>query len=754
MVNKEFIIGNGNIVKDFTDRNISQYSNNSVCVSVLIPTSLLNEFTNYSIEMAFSKKVGSTITTLPSLICSNAKTIKVDGIEYIKWSCILSISYTNFIGQLLMTPYIVETTTTLIDGVEQVVITKQSTNTNTTLNVIKAIDSTNDASLEEAEAVDTLTALLNAKNIMLINDYVAGTESQAVLGCFTDYNASFYNGWLLIVKYSGGEFALLPYKNESDNEFTKITLDGKFSRLFGYTDTPNETYNETQLTYTKAQIDTILENYYTKAQVYNKTETDSLLDGKVSKTQKINGKALSSDVDLDKSDIGLGNVENYDTINSPSENATTSWVRASGLWTYLITNYADKSDYDSTKAKVNELYDSFKGTSDNDNIVNTLYDLIKVFENFPESDNIASVLSGLDSRLDDLEELSNTLITINGTITLDDANWVSNSGDYSTDYPYIITYQNDYLKGVENFDVVFAVDSDTSLLSTTATLNDATGTITFYAKAIPSADIEIEKIVAVSTIGAINPISAEIVNQVNQNKNDIADLKTGVVYKEYTSTSGIYGIKYQQNAISLDARTTQQTRKSGHLSLYNFLFSLLFYTDESTPQNFNLQVGRVDNTDKVAQFKNFAKLWRKINDVNYDIPYINDGTTIDATQETYSRSKIDALLSNAGGGGSTLYQHNISVQYSGCYLTIKIINDNSTAIDRTALQTFLTGKFTGYNKGYGCSGGVVKNGTLCPAVSLYLTGSTMYIGIMTASGNDEVAFSGSPSIFEDVVIAL
>ena len=167
-----------------------------------------------------------------------------------------------------------------------------------------------------------------------------------------------------------------------------------------------------------------------------------------------------------------------------------------------------------------------------------------------------------------------------------------------------------------------------------------------------------------------------------------------------------------------------------------------------------MQVGRVDNTDKVAQFKNFAKLWRKINDVNYDIPYINDGTTIDATQETYSRSKIDALLSNAGGGGSTLYQHNISVQYSGCYLTIKIINDNSTAIDRTALQTFLTGKFTGYNKGYGCSGGVVKNGTLCPAVSLYLTGSTMYIGIMTASGNDEVAFSGSPSIFEDVVIAL
>ena len=733
MVNKEFIVGSGGIIKDFQDRNIPQNSNNFVSVSVLIPTSEFDGLTTYGVCLASSKVVSGVETTLPSLICYRAKTIKIEGVDYIKYQCQLSIQYTNFIGQLKLTPYIIEIET-INEGEEdeEVVITTQKTFTNTTLNVISSIASTSDASLEEAEAVNTLTALIEAKNIKLIEDYKTGTKAQAIVGCFTDYNATSYDGWLLIVKYSGGQMALLPYKNTLNNEFTEIDMDGKVYKLSNYS---SGSYISTQLTYSKGEIDTILTSYYTKAETYSKAEADTLLSAKVDKTQKVNGKALSGDITLDKSDIGLGNVDNFNTLNSPTENANTSWVNAGGLWTYLKTNYADKSDYDTTKAKVEELYDSFKGTSDNDNVVNTLYDLIQVFSNFPESDNIASILNGLDTRLSDLEDLTNAVLTINGTITLDDANWVSNSGDYSTDYPYIITYQNDFLKGVENFDVIFAVDSDTSLLSTTATLNDTTGTITFYATAIPSADIEIEKIVAISNIGTINAISGEDVNQITQNKNDIADLKAGVFYKENTTTNGIYGINYQQNAIQIYAKATQQLRKSCSLFLYNFLFSLLFYTDESTPQSFNLQIGRVDNTNKVAQFKDFARIWRKINDVNYDIPYINDSTAIDDTKETYSRNKIDDLLSNLGGGSSTQIYKIRWVNDSGDSskgggnITLYIDDPNANITNGSDLRSWLyTNGYTQNNPYYLVDGLEYSSSNLNSVWLIYASETKVYIG--------------------------
>ena len=158
MVNKEFIVGSGGIIKDFTDRNIPQNSNNFVSVGVLIPVSEFDELNNYSVLLATSKIISGVETSLPSLITYSAKTLKIEGVDYIKFQCQLSISYTNFIGQLKLTPYIVETT---IENEgeedEEVVITTQKTFTNTTLNVIRSIASTSDASLEEAEAVETLT---------------------------------------------------------------------------------------------------------------------------------------------------------------------------------------------------------------------------------------------------------------------------------------------------------------------------------------------------------------------------------------------------------------------------------------------------------------------------------------------------------------------------------------------------------------------------------------------------------------------
>ena len=728
MVNKEFAIGSGGIIKDFQDRNIPQNSNNFVSIGILIPTSEFDGITNYSVMLATSKVVSGVETSLPSLICYSAKTLKIEGVDYIKWQCQLSISYTNFIGQLKLTPYITETT---IENEgeedEEVVITTQKTFTNTTLNVIRSIASTNDASLEEPSVATQLANLINAKNIKLVEDYKNNTKSQAIVGCFTDYNASYYEGWLLIVKYSGGQMALLPYKNSSANEFTELDMDSKFYKLSNYS---SGSYTSTQLTYTKSEVDTILTNYYTKSETYSDDEVDTLLSGKVDKTQKINGHALNGDITITKGDVGLGNVDNYDTINSPTENASTSWVNAGGLWTYLKTNYADLTDYNATKTKVNELYASFKGTGDNDNVVNTLYDLIKVFENFPEADNIASVLNGLDARLDALEELSDALITINQTIVLDADEWVSNSDTYASDYPYKQTYQNDLLKEAQAFEVIFSVNSDTSLLSSTAILDNETGTITIYASETPSADITIEKINAVNGLDAISTITTDTILQVQQNKNDIADLNTNKANKSaldkgiyYTSTAPesspsptrthILEYQYIENVnsdISIKNNDLIIYLKDGVVdSIYKVVFApgtLVLWLNKIG----DYSKGQITYATNTAPTENGAPTYTldsqyassniKVGDY---LLYVDSGTIKQLfSVESISNNTLELYLMGQYGGGKQLYQHNIDMRNKidfssgnvNCRVFLTIINDNNTPLTREAVATFL------YNKGF------------------------------------------------------
>lgn len=780
MVNKEFIVGSGGIIKDFQDRNIPQNSNNFVSVSVLIPTSEFEGLGTYGVCLATSKVVGGVETSLPSLICYKAKTLKIEGVDYIKYQCQLSIQYTNFIGQLKLTPYIIEIET-LNEGEEdeETVITTQKTFTNTTLNVIRSIASTSDASLEESEAVDTLNALISSKNIKLVEDYKTGTKEQAIMGCFTDYNASSYEGWLLIVKYSGGEIALLPYKNGVDNEFTEIDMDSKFYKLSNYS---SGSYTTTALNYSKTEVDTILQDYYTKSETYSKAETDSLLDGKVNKTFTISGKALSgSGIQLENTDVGLGNVENYTTINSPTENANTSWVNAGGLWTYLKTNYADKSDYDTTKAKVEELYTSFKGTSDSDNVVNTLYDLIKVFENFPEADNIATILSGLDSRIDALEDLSDALITINQSITILTTDWESNSGDYSSDYPYKTkanTIKNDLLKGAEAFEIVFSVDSDTSLLSTTAILDETTGTITLYASATPSEDIVINKINAVNGLNAINTLSTDAILQVEQNKNDISDIKSqyvkittssgnGETFIErhseddlrigYKEINGNNGKKYYieinttslkiANAYTTDGGNTFDDKDVLSLNDYGaflngnqLLNERLFKTTTDATES-----GGVYTISASGSLVNI-----KVNDF---ILYVNSGVATTLYQVASITSGVATLSVIASfGGDSKLYQHNIYLYQSLSERIegyLQITNNDSNPFNNTSLATWLYEKgFNALNKGHVFTGVVGSN--YRQAWGIYNNGSATKVVYYNYSTADITTID----TFNDTVVAL
>ena len=767
MVNKEFIVGSGGIIKDFQDRNIPQNSNNFVSVSVVIPTSEFEGLGTYGVCLATSKVVGGVETSLPSLICYRAKTLKIEGVDYIKYQCQLSISYTNYIGQLKLTPYIIEIET-LNEGEEdeETVITTQKTFTNTTLNVIKSIASTSDASLEESEAVDTLNALISAKNIKLVEDYKTGTKEQAIVGCFTDYNASSYEGWLLIVKYSGGEIALLPYKNGADNEFTEIDMDSKFYKLSNYS---SGSYTTTALNYSKAEVDTILQDYYTKSQLYTKTETDALLDTKVDKTFTISGHALSgASLQLHPIDVELGNVENYGMVNSPSADATHKYVDAGGLWTYLKTNYADKSDYDTTKAKVEELYTSFKGTGDNDNVVNTLYDLIKVFENFPEADNIATILSGLDSRLDTLESLSDALITINQSITILTTDWESNSGDYSSDYPYKTkanTIKNDLLVGAEAFEIVFSVDSDTSLLSTTAILDDETGNITLYASETPSEDIVIIKINAVNGLNAINTMTTDAILQVEQNKNDISDIKSHYVKRVVEYTDG------ENNTYS-----TQFYRSNKYLNMYVSKNNVSRYIIQADGDNgisikyqnrpvqwedgakIELETYKIDMTANKVRVNGKSisteRLFKTTTDATEDggvytknitflegiqvndyLLYVNSGVATTLYQVASISGSVATLnvVASFGGGDSQLYHHYIAYRDVGNNILLNFNFTTSQAIGTIAdLKTYLTGiGATSTSTAMKLNGGMY-NGYY--AYLLYLDNTTLKLGYCTNGG--------------------
>jgi len=803
MINKEFIVGSGGIIKDFQDRNIPQNSNNFVSVGVLIPVSEFADLGTYGVCLATSKIVGGVETSLPSLICYSAKTLKIEGVDYIKYQCQLSISYTNFIGQLKLTPYIIEIEI-LNEGEEDenVVITTQKTFTNTTLNVIRSIASTSDASLEEATAEETLTALIEAKNIKLIEDYKTGTKAQAIVGCFTDYNASSYEGWLLIVKYSGGEIALLPYKNGANNEFTEVDLDGTYYKLSDYS---SGTYTSTQLTYTKGEIDTILTNYYLKTETYSDDEVDTLLSAKVDKTTTVNGQPLSSNVLLNKGDVGLGNVENYGIVNSPSADATNKYVDAGGLYTYLITNYADKSDYDTTKAKVDELYTSFKGTSDNDNVVNTLYDLINVFENFPEADNIASILSGLDSRLDTLEAMDNVVVNC-GSTTLSSASWVENTDDYASDYPYKITYQNDLLIGATNFDVIFGVDADTSLLSTTALLDNTTGTITFYAVEIPSVDLDIENIVAFTTLNAINTLTTDTINQVAQNKNDITDIKANYELKQEslgtnkgTKTQGISSGFWSQRAKRLNYGETKieqaydeidlsyidsgdQTTKivvkqdtgynEGLIKLQNHTHTLQLDHNGLTLDNKSLNTNRLftSSTDATESGGVYTLDVSGITgiEVNDYIAYLNSGAFTTLYQVASITSGVATLnvVGSFGGGGSQLYQHNIVCQNDISKhqrFSLTIINDSATPMGKDDVRDFLN--TNGYNPSdttpllvnnyYKCDGVSAESNVLYIIYGIWYSNYNVFVSVINSSGTGyNVQVNTANDNYYDTVIAL
>jgi hypothetical protein len=129
---------------------------------------------------------------------------------------------------------------------------------------------------------------------------------------------------------------------------------------------------ESQVTGLEADLEAIDDSMDTKEDKANKvtswsaTTTDTRypseklvkdsLDTKVDKTTKVNGHALSSDVTVTKSDVGLGNVVNTGDSDTPVENGTTKFTTG-GAYTEL-NKKADKTAtvsnvaYDGTNKKI------------------------------------------------------------------------------------------------------------------------------------------------------------------------------------------------------------------------------------------------------------------------------------------------------------------------------------------------------------------------------------------------------------------
>lgn len=94
-----------------------------------------------------------------------------------------------------------------------------------------------------------------------------------------------------------------------------------------------------------------------QAEPFNETErqvktNEENINTKVPKTTKVNNKALTGDITLDKSDVGLGNVDNTSDADKPISSATQAALNEKVPSSREINGYSLDEDITLTKADV------------------------------------------------------------------------------------------------------------------------------------------------------------------------------------------------------------------------------------------------------------------------------------------------------------------------------------------------------------------------------------------------------------------
>lgn len=790
MINKEIILGNGNIVKDFSDRNIPQNSHNQVCVSFLIPSNQFNDYDDYSVFTAVSRVVGNVETPLNALVLTASKSITIEGINYIKFSCVLSLDYTNVLGELRFSPYIQATihTDSVLDDLdnddEDEVITEtllsQNSYTNCKLNIIKAVRIQEDASLEEASTATTLAGQINSKKIYYNaewNSLTDASESMLYYNIATSYNpgVALYNGSIVAIKNQNVVSFYFPYLNGANVELFKMTNEGVFYKISGISRTGEGTeqspyvYNATKqkLTYTKAEIDT------KESAIYN------ALDLKVDKTQKVNGHALSGDITLDSTDVGLGNVANYGVESTPTLSGSNLYITSKGVYDALqlvytaISGCATDEDLTTINNRLNAIESVIGDGTDDDNVINTLYEVIQVLNGLEEDANLLDLINAkanqsdfntLNSQINGENGIATKVSFLydsnhnayaeikaqSGTIDILTSDWVANTGD--ANYPYKWELSNGYLIGCSYASVVFDKDSDTSMIATSFGIDDENGKVIIYASELPSATISIQLIAIFNSVNAYELYNQTLVSQVNSNTQAISDIN---------NTKLPLYLK-QQYQYSKDGKLTTHKIATGQPNSSNI--SRLRIENE---QSFEVDGGgNFDNRARLDLKTDTIQLfWRNGTDTsnfkNHELNIDADGFELKFYEKTSGVANTHTLTfdangdlkvdGNAVGGGKTLYEHNIFFYASTLRWYITITNDTPTQMTFADLLSWL------FDNNF-------KNANLCfKGVYQHLNGSISYgfrysgvntmeymlsTGSMSSISNDGIAE------FIDTVVAL
>ena len=589
MINKEVILDStGGIRKDFAKRGIPQYSNNYVHVNFLIPQDVFTELDNYTVQVAASITAQSQTTTLPTLYAFASKTLKIDDINYIKYSVILSSLYTEKRGALKLSPSVYEVRTTQSSGQVVTQLVNRKAYVYTQLDVVESVDATYDNSLDNPTMAVALSNAIDAKHIAEIE--VDGESiAEIAYQVANNYSTPYYNGWIL--KNTDKMQMFVPYIG-SEDETNLIYLDYANGILYELT---NIWYNVgtnayfcdvRQLSFSKEEVETLLsdkisdvnyaDGYFTKTKHDHETNTDSS-ENIVSIDTLADDMGFTSHIqnndnphNVNKTQVGLGNVSNYTITDNYTIESSYSYASSKALYEGLLTKV--------NLSTFNQLYNQVQGISaligdpgnpDEDSIVNKLVELIQAFQDYDETSG--TVLSILNSKATKVEfnELSSDVTSLTGRVTtletrvdaidqdtyglviltpqdnvnlltLTPSEFVDNDMlEYAEDYQYKTVLTSDAFKGASDFSIVF--DAETAgLFRPLSILDNIEGTITLFISEMPTNNIVIVKIRLIQALSVINGLIADLATRTTAAENDIASLigitnniQSDYVKKEY-----------------------------------------------------------------------------------------------------------------------------------------------------------------------------------------------------------------------------
>lgn len=668
MINKEIIYRNGGIERDFINKQIPQYSHMQVNVNCLIPAALLQGLPNYAVMLAMEFKADDAedYEQRPSLVMFTGKALTIDGIDYIKFMALLPINYTDKVGRLKLTPYI-QTTAEVEVEVDGTLVTRtitaiQQTFTEAYLIVVKASKDTNDLSLEEPEVVTELLALINSKRIFYERNYREASYGELLWHIWNDYNPALtiYKGAIIMAKYDKFKASDDTYTKKKTNIYFNCHVEEggaaeeyilmldvetrEMTKYYNITRTGTEgaynySYQEARVTYNKEAIDELIQ---------------ALWDAKVDKTTKVNGHPLSDDVVVTKGDVGLGLVENMGVVSTPSAAAEYFYITAKGVYDYLTSNYGTPEQFATNISHLNELYNLLQ--DDSNNVVDTIHDLLQIFQDYPEAQGMVAVIEDLQERTAALEHAQN-----NGFIVIDRANntqlltlapedFIYQDNPTYDEYPYEATIQDDRFKGAMKVSVLYDVpNANSDNLSSGITLDNTTGTITIYAMETPGEAVIIQEIDIVNSLAAYILYSNNVVAKLNQTaakvlvlEGAVADLNNTIIPALQLSINA--KISKEENVAEGVTKThiidsgwvvtivERENGGSSYIAQNDTQIEIGIKDDQET----TLQVVHLNANNELAAgvFLN-GKQMAVIDDT---------ANPTDATKEAYSRSKVDALL--------------------------------------------------------------------------------------------------------------